>query len=103
VRIDGNELSWQAEADLESGLAHFIIERDGEIVAQVPEQVKNRFGRPIFQNLQYSDTPTQPLVPMRFRDSEALPGKVHRYRVIAVNTAGLESTPSEQVVRRVDP
>jgi len=29
LEIDGNVLTWTAEADLESGLAHFIIERDG--------------------------------------------------------------------------
>ena len=91
IRASGNELTWDAEADLESGLAHFIIERDGEVVATVPEQGKNPFGRPIFQNLQYSDTPSQPLVPMRFTDTKADAGKQYRYRVIAVNTAGLKS------------
>ena len=91
IRVSGNELSWDAEADLESGLAHFIIERDGEVVATVPEQGKNPFGRPIFQNLQYSDTPSQPLVAMRFTDTKAEAGKQYRYRVIAVNTAGLKS------------
>ena len=89
--VKGNELSWEAEADLESGLAHFIIERDGQFLAKVPEPGKNPFGRPIFQNLQYSDTPTQPLVPMRFTDTKAEPGKTHQYRVIAVNTVGLKS------------
>lgn len=91
LRVNGNELSWEAEADLESGLARFIIERDGEFLANVPEQGKNPFGRPIFQNLQYSDTPTQPLVQMRFTDAKAVAGKSHQYRVIAVNTAGLKS------------
>ena len=38
VRVSGNELSWEAEADLESGLASFIIERDGKFLANVPEQ-----------------------------------------------------------------
>ena len=94
LRVSGNELSWEAEADLESGLARFIIERDGQFLANVPEQGKNRFGRPIFQNLQYSDTPTQPLVPMHFIDTKAESGRKHTYRVIAVNTAGLESKPS---------
>ena len=60
----------------------------------MPEQGKNPFGRPIFQNLQYSDTPTQPLVPMRFTDTKAEAGKKHTYRVIAVNTVGLKSKPS---------
>ncbi len=88
--IDG-ELTWDAEADLESGIAHFIIERDGKEIATVPEKAKNPFGRPIFQGLQYSDTPLQPLVEMRFTDTTAKPGQSHTYRVIAVNTVGLKS------------
>ena len=90
LRVRGNELSWEAEADLESGLAGFIIERDGEFLANVPEKGNNPFGRTIFQNLQYSDTPTQPLVPMQFTDTKAKPGKKYAYRVIAVNTVGLK-------------
>ena len=86
-----NEIYWDAEADLESGLAYFIIERGGKFLAKYPEQSKNRFGRPIFQNLQYSDTPTQPLVRMRFIDTKTNPDKKHTYREIAVNTAGLKS------------
>ena len=49
LRLKGNELTWEAEADLESGLASFIIERDGKFLAKVPEQGKNHgdrvFGR----------------------------------------------------------
>ncbi len=91
LQVKGNQLTWQAEADLESGLAHFIIERDGQPIATVPEQPKNPFGRPIFQGLQYSDTPALPLVPMSFTDKQAEPGKTHLYRVISVNTLGLKS------------
>ena len=91
VQVRGNDITWSAEADLESGLAHFIVERDGTPIATVPEQGKNPFGRPIFQNLQYSDTPTQPLAEMHFTDSKAAPGETHKYRVISVNTAGLKS------------
>lgn len=94
VRLNGNTLTWTAEADLESGLASFLIERDGKVLATVPEQGRNPFGRPIFQNLQYSDTPTQPLVPMQFTDTKADPTTKHTYRVIAVNTVGLKSKPS---------
>jgi len=94
LRVSGNEISWEAEADLESGLASFIIERDGQFLANLPEQGKNPFGRPIFQNLQYSDTPTQPLVPLRFTDSKAEPSNTHTYRIIAVNTVGLKSKPT---------
>ncbi len=94
LQVKGNELNWEAEADLESGLASFIIERDGNFLANLPETGKNPFGRPIFQNLQYSDTPSQPLVPMKYTDTKAEAGKKHTYRVIAVNTAGLKSKPS---------
>ena len=94
LRVDGGSLRWESEADLESGLAGFIIERDGKVLAELPEKPKNPFGRPVFQNLQYSDTPTQPLIPMQFTDKTASPGEVHTYRVIAVNTAGLKSEPS---------
>ena len=87
-------LTWEAEADLESGLAGFIIERDGEVIANLPKEPKNPFGRPLFQNLQYSDTPTQPLVKMQFTDVKAESGKKHAYRVMAVNTVGLKSKPS---------
>jgi pimeloyl-ACP methyl ester carboxylesterase len=99
VRVQGNKITWQAEADLESGLANFVIERDGQVVASVPEQGKNPFGRPIFQNLQYSDTPTQPLVRMQFTDAKAEAGKEYTYRVIAVNTVGLKSKPSVAAIR----
>jgi hypothetical protein len=84
-------LTWEAEADLESGISHFLIERDGQIIGQAPENLKNPFGRPLFQGLQYSDTPTQPLAKMTFTDSKAENGKQHSYRVISVNTAGLRS------------
>jgi pimeloyl-ACP methyl ester carboxylesterase len=91
VHANGRELTWDAAADLESGLAYFVIERDGQEIATLPEKGKNPFGRPIFQGLQYSDTPTFPLVEMRFTDATAEPNQIHEYRVIAVNTLGLKS------------
>jgi len=100
VRVSGQEVTWQARADLESGVASFIIERDGQVVATVPEQGKNAFGRVIFQNLQYSDTPTQPLVKMQYVDTQAEAGKQYTYRVIAVNTVGLKSTASAASVKQ---
>ncbi|MEM7602250.1 MAG: hypothetical protein AAF357_12645 [Verrucomicrobiota bacterium] len=89
--VGGNVLTWTAVADLESGIERFLIERDGEVIASVPEKPKNRFGRPLFQGLQYSDTPEQPLVQMTFTDETAEADKDHLYRVITVNTAGLQS------------
>ena len=94
VKLDGNTLTWNAEADLESGLAKFRVKRDGRFLADVPGQAKNPFGRVIFQNLQYSDTPTQPLVAMKYTDTTADHSERHVYEVIAINTVGLESNPS---------
>jgi hypothetical protein len=94
VRLAANELTWDAVADLESGIAGFIIERDGERLAAAPAPGKNPYGRGVFQGLQYSDTPVFPLVPLRFVDETASGDRQHQYVVIAVNTAGLESPPS---------
>jgi hypothetical protein len=100
LRISGTTLTWETTADLESGLAGFVIERDGQRIATLPEKPKNPFGRPLFQNLLYSDTPTQPLVPLEFTDATAKPDAPHTYRVIAVNTVGLESPPSAAATSR---
>ena len=91
LKVEGNILTWRAEADLESGISHFIIERNSQPITTVPENPTNRFGRPLFQGLQYSDTPEAPLVKMRFVDPEGNAAGKRTYRVRAVNTAGLKS------------
>ena len=91
LKVVGNQLTWTAEADLESGLAYFIIERDGKHLAKVPESDDFTIGRPLFQNLYTGDTPRQPLPVMKFSDTTAVDGVKHSYRVIAVNTVGLKS------------
>lgn len=88
------EITWDAAADLESGLAAFIIQRDGQNIAQVPEKPLGKFGRPLFQTMSYHDTPEQPLPAMRYLDRQAKAGAKHEYRVIAVNSVGLKSAPS---------
>tara|TARA_B100000123_G_C25507586_1_gene330762 strand:- start:207 stop:536 length:330 start_codon:yes stop_codon:yes gene_type:complete len=87
-----DHLTWEAEADLESGLSHFIIKKNGKEIAQVPEKPTNRFGRPLFQGLQYSDTPLFPLIEMKYINHTAQ--MITKYEVIAVNTVGLKSKPS---------
>ena len=91
LKRKGKVLTWKARADLQSGLSHFVILRDGKRIATVPKNPANRFGRPLFQGLQYSDTPIFPLVEMSFTDEGAEAGKKHSYKVLAVNTVGLES------------
>jgi hypothetical protein len=94
VLVEGNVVRWRARADLQSGLSHFIIERDGQEVGKWPEKPGNPFGRPLFQNLQYSDTPPQPLAEMVFTDKSQGSNVRAVYRVRAVNTVGLVSDPS---------
>jgi hypothetical protein len=85
------EITWDAEADFESGLAGFIIERDGKPLVQVPEKAVGKFGRPLFQTMSYHDTPERPLPAMRYVDEHAVPNTRHSYQVIAVNSVGLRS------------
>ena len=93
----GAELTWDAAADFESGLAGFVIERDGQELARLPEKPVGRFGRALFQPMSYHDTPEKPkdgaLPAMRFVDTTAKLGAKHVYRVIAINSVGLKSTP----------
>ena len=91
--VAGVEVTWDAHADLESGLRQFIVLRDGQPVARVPEKPANSFGRPLFQNMSYGDTPGLPLAQMRYVDK--IGQAASRYQVIAINSVGLESTPSK--------
>lgn len=92
AKDDGSvELTWDAEADLESGLQGFIIQRDGKDLVRVPEKPVGRFGRALFQAMSYHDTPEKPLPQMRYTDKATKPGLKAEYRVIAVNSVGLKS------------
>ncbi|WP_406697418.1 hypothetical protein V5E97_01035 [Singulisphaera sp. Ch08] len=90
----GTAISWDATADLESGIEAFIIQRDGQEIGRVPEKRIGRFGRPLFQVMSYHDTPEVPLPAMRFVDPAAKAGIKSRYQVIAVNGQGIRSEPS---------
>ena len=83
-------VSWQAQADLESGVRCFLIERDGRAVGQVPAKPAGRFGRPLFQTMSYHDTPEAPLPALRFIDPDPPAGDAV-YRIRTVNSVGLQS------------
>jgi pimeloyl-ACP methyl ester carboxylesterase len=87
------EITWQAKADFESGIAAFVVQRDNAELARVPEKPAARFGRPLFQAMSYHDTPESPLPEMRFVDKLAPPGVGHQYRIVAINSVGLRSAP----------
>ncbi|MEO1148529.1 MAG: sialate O-acetylesterase [Cyanobacteria bacterium J06638_22] len=91
--IEGGVLAWQPHADLQSGISHFEIWRDGELVATVPKKPLNPRGRDIAQGLQYSDTPLLPLIPFRWSLKEGAAGDKATYSIVAVNTLGLKSDP----------
>ncbi len=89
---DGSlSVTWNAKADLESGIRGFLIERDGKPIAQVPEKPVGRFGRPLFQTMSYHDTPEAPLPAMRFQDRTPSPQGTPTYGVRTVNSVGLKS------------
>lgn len=92
-------VTWQAEADFESGIRGFVIERaageEFETVGSVPETPKGRFGRPLFQAMSYHDTPEAPLPEMKFIDPTApKTGELPVYRVRTVNSVELQSAPT---------
>jgi predicted TIM-barrel fold metal-dependent hydrolase/poly(3-hydroxybutyrate) depolymerase len=95
VKNDQVEITWDAEADFESGIKGFIIQRDGKDLAQVPEKGVGRFGRALFQTMSYHDTPEKPLPEMRYIDRTAKSGVAHEYQVIAINSVGLQSKPAQ--------
>jgi hypothetical protein len=94
TRGDGDvvAIAWSADADFESGLGGFIIERDGKPLATLPEKPSTNFGKPLFQAMSYHDTPSAPVPEMKFTDADAPRGA--EYRVVAVNAAGVRSEPS---------
>jgi pimeloyl-ACP methyl ester carboxylesterase len=93
----GTEITWNAEADFESGIRQFIILRDGQELANVPQKPIGKFGRPLFQSMTYHDTPDQPMPEMRYIDASTKAGEKHAYAVITVNSVGLKSEPSASV------
>lgn len=87
-------ITWDAFADFESGVQCFVIERGGQKIGQVPEKPVGRFGRPLFQQMSYHDTPEAPLPSMSFVDKEAPAGGTPIYGVRTVNSVGLSSDPT---------
>ncbi|MEM7812960.1 MAG: hypothetical protein AAF532_15900 [Planctomycetota bacterium] len=95
VRVVNGALEWDATADIESGIRHFIVLLDGEPIASVPRHHDNPYGRELFQGLSGSDTPRLPLRDVKYEIPENAPKDVDRYRVLSVNTAGLSSDAND--------
>ena len=95
-RGDAKVVTWEAEADVESGIRAFLIERNGKQIGQTPDRPIGRFGRELFQTMSYHDTPEAPLPKLEFIDETAGDGDAV-YAVRTVNSVGLksEATKSE--------
>ncbi|MBR0193067.1 MAG: hypothetical protein IJQ31_13490 [Thermoguttaceae bacterium] len=81
------EVTWKAWADPESGLAEFIIERDGQEAARF-RGPHGSVGRPLFQGLLYSDTPGVPTPELKFTENVPAGETLPVYRVRSVNACG---------------
>jgi pimeloyl-ACP methyl ester carboxylesterase len=93
----GNEITWDAEADFESGIGGFIILRDRRGLARLPTAPQDQmYGgpRPLFQRITFHDTPEAPIPEMRYLDTSSHVGEKHTYTVITLNSAGVPSEPS---------
>src|SRR5260370_22277312 len=85
----GHEITWEAEADIVSGLGGFIVLRDGRGIAKLPTQPPEAvYGRPLFQGLSYHDTPFAPLPQMRHVDTAAPLVRKTLFTVSAFTSAG---------------
>ncbi len=85
------EVTWDADADFESGIQQFVILRDGQAIGSVPEKPVGRFGRPLFQTMSYHDTPEAPVPELKFIDRSNDANEKARYSVQAINSVGLKS------------
>ncbi len=94
----GSTLTWEADADFESGIHHFIIMRDGRELGNWPAVNQVRFQeRPNFQAgwmNSYGDAPMYPTREMTFEDPNRKDNLPVTYSVIEVNTVGLKSEPA---------
>ena len=103
TRVEGlNEwiLEWEAEADLESGIRQFVIYRDGQEVARLPESPDEKTGFGQFQGISFHDTPIPGYPHLRWVDYNQPRGRNPRYQVSFINGAGKESVKSRSVQGR---
>lgn len=98
-RPDGSvRLTWDVQADFESGIRLFEVTRGEQLLTQVPKQPVGHFGRPLFQTMSYHDTPEAPTPALEFVDVLASPNQAVTYAIRVVNSVGLKSDPATVTV-----
>ncbi|MBH57858.1 MAG: hypothetical protein CMJ82_11805, partial [Planctomycetaceae bacterium] len=85
----GIVITWKADADLESGIRQFVVFRNNEELGRVPATLPKKPYRNLFQGKTYGDTPVAGYPKLEFTDKTGKP--TDRYRIISINSAGLES------------
>ena len=88
------ELTWNATADLESGLSGFKILRNGKEVGAVDPAKESPIGVHRWQALSFHDTPTIAEPELKWIDRNPDSGS-GEYQVMSINGAGLKSIPSK--------
>ena len=91
IDVKNGCITWEAEADLESGIAYFVIVGDDKEIATVRNENVNPFSRPVFQGINNSDSPLQPLQKMSYTDTIAISNNIYVFTMYSVNTVGLRS------------
>ena len=98
ARTKGNGIviSWEADADIESGIKGFKIYRNSNVIHTDSIQSKWNF------QIDYHDNPKELHDKFEFTDRNIHKNKEYRYQVSLINQEGLESTKSEAIVIKKD-
>lgn len=97
-------LTWNADADLESGLKTFIVYRNGKKLQQIEYKTKTIFSDQTgYQRWNDGDQPAPvPAPEMSFTDQTAGTGKKYSYQVCSVNWSDVSSEKSEKITIKKD-
>lgn len=88
---NGVVISWQADADIESGIKGFNIYRNNKVINKDSIQSEWNF------EIDYHDNPKEIHDKFEFIDRNITKTREYRYQVSIVNQAGLESTKSKTI------
>lgn len=89
-------LSWEVQADIETGVSGFEVMRDGQTYRQILSATDSKKILPTFQGISFHDTPMQPIAELKI----TLPlneAQGHTFSLKALNGNGLSSAVSSEV------
>lgn len=94
IVTDGGDakLTWRSEADIESGIGHFNIYCDGELIGRVPQEG-------VFQDYDHNGDQARPVIPMAMEFELPLADSSASIAVEAVNRDGLKSAKAEVIYK----